>query len=136
MRINSVRGPAMIEKILKEFNNKPIILGSAWISKNRRLRRAIFKQRTLQESLLDQEAFWAQRLDSAATGLPDINMGGVSMRTTSVRGPAKGVALERLKKAIFLKGFNKKPSIWGSAWILKNQAPAASYLQAVRAASG
>ena len=57
------------------------------------------------------------------------------MRTNSEKGPAKGVALERLKKTFFLKGFDKKPSILGSAWILKNRAPAASYLQAVRAAS-
>ena len=36
----------------------------------------------------------------------------------------------------FLEDFNNKPNVLGSAWILKNWAPAASYLQAVRAASG
>ena len=84
MRTNSVRGPTKgvaLERLkkaifFKDFDNKPCILGSGKILKNRRLRRAIFKQCRLQESLLDQEAFWAQRLDSAAPGLRDINVGG------------------------------------------------------------
>ena len=41
-------------------------------------------------------------------------------------GPAKGVPLEGLKKAISLNDFIRKPDCWGQAAILRKSVPAAS----------